>query len=79
MSGGEIAQSSLKILGYGGDHELDGGGLRIFLMGGDRLPKGPKKTLIRNVFCFDANMSAMYSIFLMSSKRGKHTLSVYRK
>ena len=28
----------------GGDHELDGGGLRIFLMGGDRPPWGGQRS-----------------------------------
>ena len=32
MSEEEIAQSAPNILGYWGDYELDGGGLRIFLM-----------------------------------------------
>ena len=34
------ARSAPKILDMGGDQWVDGGGLRIFLMGGDRPPWG---------------------------------------
>ena len=37
------ARSAPKILDMGGDQWVDGGGLRIFLMGGDRPPWGGDK------------------------------------
>ena len=36
----EMRAKRAKIFGYGGDQWLDGGGLRIFQMGGDRPPWG---------------------------------------